>query len=248
MAYTKEQAHAQFQKWSRSYDRSVLQWLFFAPSHRIVLEHLEQFRSRRASGASTQQPLRLLDVGCGTGRLAQRLHEQAGKANTHSTSGGMRFCGVDFCRPMLDHAAARDLPSIHFNWVQGESQQLPFADASFDVITCVHSFHHYPDQPGAVREMFRVLAPGGQAMILDAYRDRPWGWLLYDVAVVAVEGDVQHASARRFREMFAHAGFRHVRQHKRSGITPMLLTKGIVPTRLKRRTERATAALAHASA
>jgi ubiquinone/menaquinone biosynthesis C-methylase UbiE len=245
MSYTKEQAHAQFQKWSRSYDRSVLQWLYFAPSHRIIVDHLEQFRGRRRSAASASEGLRLLDVGCGTGRLAQRLHADFPGAQEHSP---IQFCGVDFCRPMLDHAVARELPATHFTWVQGESRHLPFADDSFDLITCVHSFHHYPDQPGAVHEMFRVLAPGGQAIILDAYRDRPWGWFLYDVAVVAIEGNVHHASAHRFRDLFAQAGFKHVRQHKRTGITPMLLTKGTVPLRSKRPAARASDALVPASA
>lgn len=247
MNYTKEQAHAQFHKWSRSYDRSVLQWLYFRPSHRIILDHLEQFRGRRTSSSSSDQPLRLLDVGCGTGRFAQRVHELTALGNEHARP-AIRFWGVDFCRPMLDHALARELPPTHFAWVQGESQQLPFADNSFDVITCVHSFHHYPDQPGAVREMFRVLAPGGQAIILDAFRDRPWGWFLYDVAVVAVEGNVHHHSARSFRELFAQVGFKHVRQHKRRGITPMLLTKGSVPMRPKPSPAPRDAALVHASA
>jgi ubiquinone/menaquinone biosynthesis C-methylase UbiE len=246
MSYTKEQAHDQFQKWSRSYDRSVLQWLFFKPSHRLVLEHLARCRARNGVAAASK-PVRLLDVGCGTGRFAQRVHERNNGAESSDGHVPVRFWGVDFCRPMLDHAIARGLPATHFTWVQGESQQLPFADDSFDVITCVHSFHHYPDQAGAVREMFRVLAPGGRAIILDAYRDRPWGWFLYDVAVVSVEGNVQHASARHFRELFAQAGFKHVRQFKRTGLTPMLLTRGIVPLRSKRPVPQQAARLVHAS-
>ncbi len=44
-------------------------------------------------------------------------------------------------------------------------------------------------------------------MSVDGSRDGPWGWFIYDVCVAGVEGQVQHASARRVRELFAGSGF-----------------------------------------
>jgi hypothetical protein len=64
-------------------------------------------------------------------------------------------------------------------------------------------------------------------MIIDGYRDRLWGRFIYDFCVVAVEGPVHHASARRFRELFLEAGFAGVRQQAKLGLAPFLLTVGI---------------------
>ncbi len=213
MTYTKQQAEAQFRKWSRSYDRSPLQKIFFAPSHRILLSQIEEFSVSDVSNRS----LKILDVGCGTGVFAQRLKENAFKGV---------FWGVDFSRDMLDHALGRSLPGDQFYWIQGDSQRLPFPDNSLDMITCVHSFHHYPNQSECVYEMHRVLAPGGCAMILDADRDGWWGRVLYDMIVVAIEGDVYHPSRQRFQELFHAAGFDSIEQHCFPGLAPMLLTTG----------------------
>ena len=60
--------------------------------------------------------------------------------------------------------------------------------------------------------MRRVLRPGGRLMIIDGYRDSLWGWFIYDVCVTGVEGDVHHASAKQFRELFAQAGLKAVAQ------------------------------------
>ena len=65
MRYDKDQAAAEFTRWSESYDRSVLQWMLFGPSHRVLI--------RRIAAVAGNRPFRLLDVGCGTGLFAARL-------------------------------------------------------------------------------------------------------------------------------------------------------------------------------
>ena len=64
-------------------------------------------------------------------------------------------------------------------------------------------------------------------MIIDGYRDAPWGWFIYDVCVAAVEGDVRHASARQFRELMTQAGLKAVAQRVYRGPAPFLLTEAI---------------------
>jgi ubiquinone/menaquinone biosynthesis C-methylase UbiE len=211
MKYDKRQATHEFTRWSESYDRCILQSLLFTPSHRALIKRI---RGRFGDG-----PIKILDVGCGTGVLAARIRESLPQATVW---------GVDLVRGMLDKGKDRwQHHREHVAPVQGDSERLPFASGSFDVITCANSFHHYPHQDRAVIEMHRVLRPGGHLLMIDGFRDRPWGWLIYDVCVAGVEGAVHHASARRFRELFAAAGFRETVQKIHHGLAPFLLTDAV---------------------
>jgi hypothetical protein len=84
--------------------------------------------------------------------------------------------------------------------------------------------------------MHRVLKPGGRLLLVDGYRDGPWGWFIYDVCVAGVEGEIWHASARRVRDLFNRAGFAETIQEVRHGAAPFLLTEGMtspgVPARI----------------
>ena len=211
MSYSKEESRVEFGAWSRSYDDSILQRLLFVPSHDCLMQTI----------GDLNRPLRLLDIGCGTGAFAQRItqgHPQV-EAWAVDLSGGM----------IKEGAARMREANSSIRLVQADSEALPLASDSFDVVTCANSFHHYPNQTHAVAEMHRVLRPGGRLMIIDGYRDRLWGRFIYDVCVVAVEGQVHHASARRFRELFLEAGFVGVRQQAKLGLAPFLLTMGTAP-------------------
>jgi len=200
-------ARNQFDRWSRSYDRSLLQHVFFGPSHRMLLDALGPGGARR-----------VLDIGCGTGVFAARVLERFPETEVWGLdlSPGM----LRKCLPRRAAAAGR------FHLVQGDCERLPFADDAFDVVTSTHSFHHYPHQRQAVAEMHRVLRPGGRLFIIDGDPDRLWGHLLFDVLVVLVEGPVRHLKGRAFRELFAEAGFVDVRQQRRRGLIPFVLTTG----------------------
>lgn len=211
MAYDKDQAHVEFTRWSENYDRSILQWLLFGPSHRAMI--------RKIRGRFGDRPLRVLDVGCGTGVFAARIQE----ALPHAT-----VWGVDLVSGMLQKGAARwRHHADRIVPVQGDSERLPFASGSFDVVTCANSFHHYPNQGRAIVEMHRVLRPGGRLLLIDGYRDAPWGWFIYDVCVAGVEGDVHHASSLRLRELFGAAGFASSEQKVHRGPAPFLMTEGL---------------------
>src|SRR3954462_9578811 len=90
MAYDRDQATHEFTRWSESYDRSVLQWLLFGPSHRALIR-----RIRAVGGA---RPARVLDVGCGTGVFAGRIREALPNA---------RVFGIDLVSDMLSKGAER---------------------------------------------------------------------------------------------------------------------------------------------
>ncbi len=223
MAYDKTQATHEFTRWSENYDRCILQTLLFGPSHRAIIKGIR--------GRFGDRPIKILDVGCGTGVFAARIREALPKA---------QVWGIDLVRGMLAKGAERwKRHAADVTPIQGDSERLPFADGSFDVITCANSFHHYPHQDRAVAEMHRVLKPKGRLMLIDGYRDRPWGWFIYDVCVAGVEGDVHHASARQLRELFRGAGFAGVSQKVHRGFAPFLITEGVADAE-------ATAVLPHA--
>jgi SAM-dependent methyltransferase len=95
---------------------------------------------------------RLLDVGCG-----------AGLALRYAADRGAEAAGLDASAAMVAHARRR-VPGAQV--VQGDIEELPFADGRFDVVTGFNSFQ-YATSPGhALREAARVLAPGGRILVL----------------------------------------------------------------------------------
>ena len=199
-------AQDEFDRWSNRYDDGWLQRFFFQPSHRILLDQLSPVDER------------ILDVGCGTGQFAARVLERLPEA---------QVWGLDLSRGMLRHGRKRaEVAGGRFHLAQGDSERLPFADNSFDVVTCAHSFHHYPRQDRVAAEMFRVLRPDGRLLVVDGNRDGLWGWFVFNVCVVAVEGPVRHLTAEAFRDVYHKAGFREVSQRRHGSALPFLLTVG----------------------
>jgi ubiquinone/menaquinone biosynthesis C-methylase UbiE len=196
-------ARNQFDSWSRRYDWDPLQWLFFRPSHQMMLRHVQP------------TDCRLLDIGCGTGNFAMRAMEAFPR---------LQVIGLDLSGGMLAQAAPRC--QSRFRVIQADSGKLPLADDLFDVVTCCHSFHHYPQQAQVVAEMYRVLRPGGRLIIVDGDRDRIWGHVVYDGIVVWAEGAVKHLSCAAFRDIYQAQGFGGIQQVRRRGLLPILLTVG----------------------
>jgi ubiquinone/menaquinone biosynthesis C-methylase UbiE len=201
--YTTRESQREFASWSRRYDRDPLQWLFFKPTHRRILRQIRV------------TDLRILDIGCGTGQFATKVLRRFPEA---------RLIGLDLCESMLKKAS--DRAGGRFATVRADSQRLPFADDSFDIVTCSHSFHHYPDQPRVVAEMYRVLRPGGRLLIADGDRDGLWGRLIFDGIVVALEGAVKHLPLADFRELLSRSGFESIEQSRRRGLLPFAITIG----------------------
>lgn len=89
-------------------------------------------------------PTRVLDVGCGDGRLA-------------SLFAAPEVACVDASPPAVEQAAERGLDAQ-----VADARELPFPDGSFDVVTCNHMLYHLPDPDEALAEFVRVLRPGGR--------------------------------------------------------------------------------------
>lgn len=211
----KSRARQQFEQWAFTYDRSLLNRFLFLPSYRLFLEELYAWRG------ISDTPFDLLDVGCGTGTLGAMLAASPMRA---------RVVGLDYapsmCKVATEKIRSRKLGD-RLHYLAADSEHLPFADASFDVVTCSNSFHHYPHQQQVIHEMRRVLRPGGRLMLIDGFRDNVIGWIAFDVIITAVEKEVFHAPWTTIHNYFEKAGFRDIRRRKINFWMPALLTVGV---------------------
>lgn len=105
--------------------------------------------------------LRLLDVGCGTGRFSERAHAR-----------GAEVVALDVGPNLLRQAMAR----ADVRAVVGDGLRLPFRDQSFDVVVSSEMIEHTTSPADAVREMARVLKPGGRLAL--TCPNRVWLWLV----------------------------------------------------------------------
>lgn len=135
-------------------------------------------------------PLRVLDAGCGTGALAERVLDAAP---------GCQLTGVDLSAEMLKRARIRLGDRATFQL--GDSERLPFADATFDVVVCNDSFHHYPDPKRAAFEIWRVLASGGRLIMGDAWQPQPARSIMNLFMPFSGEGDIRIYSEEELREI-----------------------------------------------
>lgn len=144
----------------------------------------------------------VLDVGCGAGWLSRRLAKLVPQG---------RVVGMDVSDEMIRHARRASLDFENLMFVTGEVEEIPWEPNFFSHAVSVESSYYWPDPAAGIRDIFRVLKPGGSAWILiNYYRDNPhshqWGDLL------AVKTHL--LSAAEWSEFFRAAGFGNV-QHER---------------------------------
>jgi demethylmenaquinone methyltransferase/2-methoxy-6-polyprenyl-1,4-benzoquinol methylase len=125
------------------------------------------WRSRLVHTVAQQQPARVLDLATGSGDvlLALRNHHAF---TTHSA-------GADFCLPMLQRARAKGASNL----LVADALQLPFGTASYDAITIAFGLRNFADRLAGLREMRRLLRPGGHAYILEFSHPAAWFAPLY---------------------------------------------------------------------
>jgi demethylmenaquinone methyltransferase/2-methoxy-6-polyprenyl-1,4-benzoquinol methylase len=127
--------------------------------NRVMTGGLDLRWRRLAAGAVVRPGDRVLDAACGTGDLAL-----AGLR-----AGAGTVVGVDFSERMLERARRK---SGAVEWVRGDLLALPFADGSFDAATIGFGARNLADLELGLRELRRVLAPGGRLAILEITRPR----------------------------------------------------------------------------
>jgi ubiquinone/menaquinone biosynthesis C-methylase UbiE len=183
---------------------------YFVPT--IFIPWTEDLLAR----AALQPGERVLDVACGTGIVARRAAQQVGSTGT--------VVGVDLNPEMLEVARAQTPTSgAPVVWRQGDAGALPCPDATFDVVCCQQGLQFFPDKVGALRQMHRVLVPGGR-LALSVVRSLEHNPLMR-THVDAVEHHLSAEAAaswhtvcglgdaEELRRLLGEAGFQNVRMH-----------------------------------
>ena len=113
------------------------------------------WRNHAVRLAGVEPADRVLDIACGTGDLA--------RAFAHARP--QVVVGLDFAGEMLRRAIDTSPPTCR--WVRGDAQRLPFVDGAFDITACAFGVRNFQNLEAGLREMHRVLKPGGRAIILE---------------------------------------------------------------------------------
>ena len=185
-ASSPQKAHARrhFDRWARDYEQD-------RRSRWLAQPQCDALAALDLRGGD-----RFLDVGCGSGAAVRRAAEVVERA-----------VGADLSPAMIARARglAAGLENVEF--VEADSERLPFADGAFSAVLCTTSFHHYPDPRRAAAEMARVLSPGGRLVIGDGCSDR-LGARILDLCLRLFQPSHVHLyRSRELEHLLAEAGF-----------------------------------------
>lgn len=144
----------------------------------------------------------ILDVGCGGGRTIGTLAMMAPRG---------KIFGVDISRASVEFAREGNRERVDAGQVQilqGSVSALPFPDSTFDLVTAVETHYYWPDLPADVKNIHRVIKPGGAFLLIaETYRGGPLSFL-YGIVMPLLRAafltDQQH------RDLLTQAGFSEV--------------------------------------
>jgi demethylmenaquinone methyltransferase/2-methoxy-6-polyprenyl-1,4-benzoquinol methylase len=160
---------------SQSAARAVREMFTSIAPRYDLLNHVLSFNVdrlwwRRTARTFTQilsQPgAEILDLCCGTGDMTFALRKRAADLHQH-------ILGADFSHAMLQRARAKSLGMSPQNgkavprWIEADALNLPFPDAHFNLVTSAFGFRNLADYDAGLREIARILRPGGECGILD---------------------------------------------------------------------------------
>lgn len=174
-----EKSRRVWDKHSRTYDKSMAFW------ERRVFQGDREWVCGQAKGD-------VLEVAVGSGR------------NFSFYPGGVALSGFDLSPAMVELARARaEELGLDVDLQVADATRLPYADASFDTVVCTYSLCAIPDPAAAAREMFRVLRPGGQAVLSEHVRSG-------NPLVLAAQGIVSAVTVPLMNEHFLRHPDKHL--------------------------------------
>ena len=152
---------------------------------------------------------RLLDLGCGTGALLSQITARWPQAH---------YAGLDLSPKMAE--TARTTLGSRADILLGDAQQLPFDTASFDIVLCNDSFHHYPQPEQVLQEVHRVLKKGGLFLLGDATAPAIIRLPLNLLLPLGQSGDVHLYSAKELKQLLSDVF--HAVESRRVSATSLL--------------------------
>ena len=141
----------------------------------------------------------LVDIGCGNGAFLELFHKLSPSA---------KLSGLDLSHEMVMRSRAR-LPEADI--VEGDAENMPFEDASFDAVSCHMSVHHHPHPEKSIAEMYRILEKNGTVLINELTGP---GWLRRFMNWCFTKwptGDHAVYSRPEMEQMLREAGFRNIK-------------------------------------
>jgi ubiquinone/menaquinone biosynthesis C-methylase UbiE len=187
-----------FNIWASTYD-----WLFPSVFYQALHQRLLEY-------VGLPDGARILDLGCGTGRLLDRLA-------THFPQ--LQGTGLDFSEKMLDQARSRNRYHTRITYIQGRVESLPGEVGQFDAVFSTISFLHYPQPQTVLAEVSRVLRPGGRFYLVDSVPSQCMGSTL---SLPISEGGITLYGREARSHLGETAGLTVVAHHYL--IAPVLLT------------------------
>ena len=144
----------------------------------------------------------ILDVGCGGGRTIERLAAQAAEGKVY---------GVDYADGSVAASREHNADLLEAGRVVIEKasvSKLPFPESTFDLVTAVETQYYWPDLEGDMREILRVLQPGGRLLVIaEMYKGGRYDLLKWPVMWLLRSS---HLSVSDQRDLFAKAGYANV--------------------------------------
>jgi ubiquinone/menaquinone biosynthesis C-methylase UbiE len=195
-----------FNRWAHNYDRHWMQRVIFEPVQRTVL---------KLAAEQVPQPGAILDVGCGTGKLL---------ALAQSRFPGAQLAGIDAAVEMVRQAqASNPLGTIRFQ--QAMAEDMPFPNASFDLVFSTMTFHHWHDQGRGIAEIARVLTPRGRWLLAEFVAS---GSVAFVRRVLRLH---QFPERTKLQRDLLAAGLEIVAEEKVHGLGGQVAVMAIAPTR-----------------
>ena len=160
-----EKVRTMFSKIAGKYD--LLNDLLSMGIHRL-------WRKKAVRAAGTSKGMKILDLATGTGDLAIEFHKAAGKEGS--------VTGVDFCEEMMISAPEKAREAgFDIEFLQGDAMDIKFPDNSFDISGIAFGIRNVDSPLQCLKEMSRVVRPGGTVMVLEFGQPKGLFALIYKI-------------------------------------------------------------------